>query len=194
MLDHWWGEGTVGVYAVAVHFIDVGYMLAVIIVGAIFPSLIKSSEENDVNYKYSLQLWYDRLCWIGVLMGLLMSCVALIMLIPVFGQSYGDAVILVGILAMGMPFVYMRALWSKWIIISDIIWLSPVSHGAGMALNIALNAWWIPTNGALGAAWATVAAQVGAGYAILFFIACSRDAGWQQTLAMVAPIRRILRK
>ncbi len=95
-----------------------------------------------------------------------------------FGDEYPDSVAVLRAIYLSVPLLFATTVGlflatsmhrERW---AGLVML------VGLAVNIALNAWWIPTYGPLGAAWATVASQAAIASTMLGMCAvCLRRVG-----------------
>jgi O-antigen/teichoic acid export membrane protein len=106
-----------------------------------------------------------------------------------FGARYSDAIPLLQVQSIALPFVFMGAVLSKWIIAEGRLGASVVRHWAGAALNVALNLWLLPRYGLVAAAMATGCSYITANYLSLFLIRSTRQPACQMSLAIVWPFR-----
>jgi len=186
------GSVALGVYSAAARLSELAYFLPVVFMNSTLPVLLKVRKEEgpeSARYKNMLQRSYDQAFWAGLLVAGVVAGVGSLVITHIFGDEYGPAVDVLVIHVMACPFVFMAAVYSKWIISEGYFWSSVVRHSLGAVTNIALNLVLLPTMGVRGAAIATVASYIMATYIAAFVGKRSRPAGRQMTLAIVAPVR-----
>jgi Na+-driven multidrug efflux pump len=88
---------------------------------------------------------------------------------------------------LAMPFIYMRYVFSRWMIMERFSVFSIYSHGAGAFANVALNLILIPAFGGIGAAIATVISYTCASYFVLLLSGRTRAIFWMMTRALCMP-------
>jgi O-antigen/teichoic acid export membrane protein len=186
------GSTAVGLYSAAARLSELAYFLPTAFMNATLPHLLHTRKlhgSESTDYRLLLQRSYDRAFWVGVAVAVAVAVVGPIFIDIVFGPRYAEskAVLLIHVLAC--PFVFMAAVYSKWIIAEGVLWSSFVRHSAGVIVNITLNFSLIPIWGIRGAAIATVASYVTASYLATLFGSRSREAGLQMTLAIIWPLR-----
>ena len=186
------GVSSVAVYSAAARFSEIAYFLPVVFMNATLPVLLRTRREHGASsgaYRRMLQRSYDQAFWFGVLTAAGIALVGGPVIDLLFGPEYAPskAVLLIHVLAC--PFVFMAAVYSKWIIAEGRLWLSVTRHVAGAVVNIGLNLALLPVMGLVGAAVATVASYVLASYVACFFDRASRPAAVQMSLAFIAPLR-----
>lgn len=177
----------VAFYSVASRLSEVWYLVPGILVASFYPALLKAKKENLV-YDVKLQQLASVLCWGAVLIAISMTLVAPWLVPILFGQAYSPVTGILMIHIWASVFVFMRALFSKWLLIEDIPKYSLMTHGAGAIINLVLNAIMIPMWGAEGAAWATLISYATASYLGLFLFRETRTMGKVMTKAILTPI------
>lgn len=180
---------SVAFYSLASRLSEVWYLVPGIVVASFYPSLIRAKDQNE-DYQGSLQRLSDALCWAAIIIAILMSVIAPVLVPLLFGDTYLPVVAILQIHIWAGVFIFMRALFSKWLLIEDIPKYSLVTHGSGAIINLLLNSLLIPEHGALGAAWATLASYAMASYLGLFLFPKTRCMGMLMTNSLLAPIRR----
>jgi O-antigen/teichoic acid export membrane protein len=161
------GNRELGIYSVAVRLSEVWYFFPVAIVSSYFPSLIKMKAGNQEEYKKRLQWLCDWLLVVALLVSLVVSVISDHLIGFLYGETYSEAASVLSIHMWAAIIVFMRALFSKWIINESAYKFSLITHGAAAVLNVALNILLIPKIGAIGAAWATLFSYIVASYLIL---------------------------
>jgi O-antigen/teichoic acid export membrane protein len=185
------GSSSVAIYAAASRVSEIAYFLPVVLMNAVFPLILRARSEHGSDseaYRATLQGAYTRAFWSGVAVALAICALGPWTVEIVFGPRYTDAIPILLIQAAACPFVFMAAVFSKWIVAEDTLWVSLTRHGAGAVLNIGMNILLIPRIGLIGAALATLASYVMASYLSCFLTRGTRVAGVQMTRAMGAPL------
>lgn len=174
MLERLGGEDStqVGLYAAALRLSEVWYFVPMAIVTAVFPHIVTSKKEGQAVY----------LARLGRLFGL-MSAIALAVAIPttfvspwviglLYGPRFAAAAPILSIHIWTTLFVFWGVVGETWYLNEGLTHLSLWRTLAAAAVNVALNLVWIPRYGGLGAAVATLVAQLCAGW--LFNLADAR--------------------
>jgi len=190
------GAASVGIYSAAARLSEVANFLPVVFMNATFPVLLdlrKSVGGDHPDYHRALQKSYDRAFWAGVVVAVGVASVGSALITLVFSDTYAPAVPVLCISLVACPFVFMAAVYSKWIIAENILWSSLTRHAFGAVLNLTLNVVLLPTYGIIGSAWATLISYVASSYLACFLGKKSRFAARQMTLAIIAPLRLLLR-
>lgn len=190
------GSAAVGTYAAAARVSELAYFLPVVVMTATFPALLETRKrhgQGSVAYSRMLQRSYDRACWAGVLVGAIVWLMGPWAIRFLYGDAYAPAGEILRIHVLALPFVFMAAVMSKWIIAEDLLWTSLKRHVLAAMINIALNLILIPHHGLKGAAIATVVSYAFASYGACFVGRATWPPGRSMSLALVWPIRLALR-
>lgn len=186
------GPDEVGIYSVAAKFSEVWYFIPSAIAVSILPKLTEMRQKNEERYKEKLQQGFDFLFAISFSLAVVMGFIATPVITNIFGVEYERAGGILTIHIWAGVFVFMRALFSKWIIVEDVLVFSLLSHGIGAATNVALNLLLIKHYGGYGAAVATLISYAAASYFALFLASRTRPIAIMMTKAMVFPVRASL--
>ncbi|SEP86397.1 oligosaccharide flippase family protein [Arthrobacter sp. OV608] len=189
------GSVGVGIYAAASRFSEMFYFLPVVFMTATFPSLIRVRKKYggaSSQYRRSLQRSYDLACWTGIGIAAAAFLLGPAFLTLLYGSDYSLSGQILQIHVLALPFVFMGAVFSKWILVEDLLFASLIRHFLGAALNIGLNFLLIPTMGLAGAAVATLVSYIVASFLSCFIGTSTRPAGLQMALALIAPVRYLI--
>lgn len=189
MLKWMVGENEVGVYAVAARLSEAWYFLPSAIVASLFPRLIALRESDPARYHYRLQQIFDLLAGLAICIAILTTIVAEPLIRVLFGAEYVKSASILVIHIWAAVFIFMRALFSKWILMEDALIFSLITQGAGAALNIILNMILIQTYGGYGAAVATLISYAASSYLSLPVYRKTRPVFVMMTRSLVSPIR-----
>jgi O-antigen/teichoic acid export membrane protein len=191
------GSSSVGLYAAAARMSEIAYFLPTVFMDATLPSLVKLHEKHGhdgVEFRRVMQRSYDRAFWIGLAIAVAIGVVGSLLIDIFFDPIYQASKPLLWISLAACPFIFMSAVYSKWILTINTLWSSVVRHTSGAALNIALNLLLLPAIGIVGASIASLSSYIVASYLACFIGTRTRIAGWQMTLAIVAPVRFAVRR
>lgn len=183
------GPVEVGIYAVAARLSSVWYFIPNAIVASFFPRLVSLKKQNANLYSLRLQQVFDLLFVLALIVAICISIVSTPLINIMFGQEYRESSQVLNIHIWAGIFVFMRAGLSKWILIEDVLVFSMITQGLGAVANVFLNLFFIPSFGAIGAAWATLVSYAVASYFSLLVLPKTRPIFLMLSKAMVAPVR-----
>lgn len=185
MLKWYQGAEQVGIYAVAAQLSEAWYFIPSAIVASFFPKLIKLKKENNDQYLLRLQQLFSVLFLIAFSVAVVVSLGGDLLIRTFFGIKYlaSSDVLVVHIWAA--IFIFMRALFSRWILIEDALIFSLFTQGFGAIINILLNYFWINEYGVMGAAYATLLSYACSSFFALIFYKKTRPIFWMMCKAMI---------
>jgi len=184
----------VGIYSVAAKLSEAWYFIPSIIVASLFPKLIQLREESEEKFNKRLQQLFDLLFVLAFVIAALFTFISDPIINILYGSEFLDAGLILSIHIWAAVFIFMRAVFSKWILIEDAIAFSMITQGLGAISNVILNILLIPIYGGLGAAIATIISYSVASYFSLFFYKKSRPIFWMMSKSLFLPIRFIQNK
>jgi len=183
------GVEEVGIYVVAATLSQALYFLPSAIVNSFFPKLIKLKENNPTHFNKRLQQIFDLLFVMAFGVAIVTTLVAEPLITMLFGQVYQDAGHILTIHIWVALFIFMNALFAKWIVIENVLIFFMLMHAVGALFNVALNYWLIPHYGAVGAAYATLLSYATSSYLLLLLYSKTRPIFWMMTKSIFSPIR-----
>lgn len=179
----------VGQYAVAAQLSEAWYFIPSAIVASFFPKLIELREMDEHLFYRRLQQLFDALFLMALVVAVATTAVAPRLVVLFFGFDYAASASILVIHIWAALFIFMRAAFSKWILIEQALYFSLFTQGFGAAANVLLNYLLIPPYGGIGAAYATLVSYAVASFLALLFYRRTRVVFWQMARAMLAPIR-----
>jgi O-antigen/teichoic acid export membrane protein len=189
MLGEISGKVETGVYAVASQISEAFYFLPAVIAASFFPKIITARSTSDEVYGQTLQELISFLFYLAVMISFLIYLTAEFWLVPIFGDTYVHSVDILRIQIWASIFIFMRAVFSKWIVIERLYIFSLISQGLGALLNVIMNIVLIPLYGAEGAAVATLISYSVASFFSLIFYRKTRFIFY---MMLLAPFRKPL--
>ncbi len=189
MLKWMVGAEEVGVYAVAAQLSEAWYFLPTAIVASFFPKLIKLHEADPARFNLRFQQLLDVLFVLAIAVAVLVSLVAGPVISLLFGAEYQNSASILTIHIWAGVFIFMRAAFSRWILIEGALMFSLITQGLGALANIGLNALLIPHYGGEGAAMATLISYAVASYAALLVHKKTRPVFVMMTKSFFSPFR-----
>jgi PST family polysaccharide transporter len=166
MLGQIVGDDAVGIYSAAVRISEVWYFIPMVIVASTFPSILEAKKHSERQYYQRLQQLYDLMVLISIGIALPMTFLSTPLVTALFGQEFASAGPVLGIHIWASVFVFLGVASSKWFVVENRQILSFQRTALGAAVNIVFNFLLIPKFGAIGAAVATVVAQVTAAWLV----------------------------
>lgn len=166
MLGQMMGDQAVGIYSAAVRISEVWYFVPMSIVASVFPSILEAKTLSEKLYYQRIQRLYDLMVWLSVCVAVPMTFLSSLLVTSLFGDAYVAAGSVLAVHIWGAVFVFLGVASGQWFIVENRQMLSLQRTVLGALVNVVLNIVLIPRYEMLGAALATVIAQV---FAALFF-------------------------
>ncbi|RJQ70882.1 MAG: flippase [Desulfobacteraceae bacterium] len=184
----------VGVYSVAVTFSEVWYFIPTAIVMSAYPRLVELKKTKTSEYDKRLQQIFDVLFTVSLLIALAVTFIARPLIPFLYTDAYSSSASILIIHVWAGVFMFMRALFSKWVFLEDALIFSLISHCTGAAVNVSINFFLIPRFGGQGAAIATLISYAASSYFFLFFYSKTRPLAVKMTRSFILPFRIIIYK
>ncbi|OZF04419.1 flippase [Rhodococcus sp. 15-2388-1-1a] len=160
---------SVGIYSAATRISEAWSVLAMAMVTAAFPQLIRSARTNIGHYGIELSALMRRLIWSAIGGALLVSILAPLIIGTLYGPDFSASSSVLSIHIFAGVFLFVRTAVSRWLIVEGLLIFSLWSHAAGASINIIANFILIPKIGINGAAWASVASYAVSSIVFLAF-------------------------
>jgi PST family polysaccharide transporter len=160
MLGQMMGDEAVGIYSAAVQISEVMYFVPMAIVASVFPAILEAKKRCEKQYYDRLQRLYDLMVWLAIAVALPMTFLSTAIVTLLFGDAYAQAGPVLAIHVWAAVFVFLGVASGKWFLAENRQILSLQRTMCGAITNIIINFLLIPQFGILGAATATVFAQL----------------------------------
>ena len=186
------GDKPVGIYSVAASLSEAWYFVPTVIVTSLFPKLIEFKESDFTNYNHRLQQLFDFLFTLALIIAIAVTIIASDVISLLYGDEYMEAAVILSIHIWASLFIFMRAAFSKWIIMEDVLIFSLITQGFGAFANVILNLILIPQYDVYGAAIATLLSYAIASYFSLIAYKRTRPIFLMMTKSIFAPFRYLI--
>jgi len=178
-------EKAVGIYAVAVKLTSIWLFVTVAITQTVFPKLVEIRKNNRALFLTKLQLLYNLLIKIAIVVSILYTLFAKYFVTMLFGMEYYESIPIVIIYIWSIVFVFFNnASWSYYIN-ENLEKFASFRLVIGATINIILNVYFIEYFGLTGAAYATLISYSISGYFINALFNKTRDNFILQTKSLV---------
>jgi O-antigen/teichoic acid export membrane protein len=161
MLASMVGDAAVGQFSAALRLSEVWYFVPAAILSAAFPALLARRQDGAAAYERYLQALYDAMAWLGLAVAVAVSFAAPWVVEHLYGPAYAEAARVWQVQTWAGITVAMSYVHGKWLLAEGLQRIGLLYTLAGCVVNLSLNLVLIPRFGAVGAAWATLATQVG---------------------------------
>lgn len=166
MIQNILGYKEVGIYTAAVKLSEAFYFIPVIVASSLFPAIINAKGISDSLYNFRLQRLFTLMVWFAILIALPVSLNSQYLMTLLYGNEYREAASVLVISIWASVFVFLGVSSGNWFVIENLERYALYRTFCGMVVNVLLNLILIPKYGIVGAALATLIAQIVA--ALLF--------------------------
>tara|TARA_R110001606_G_scaffold314556_6_gene461329 strand:+ start:6287 stop:7600 length:1314 start_codon:yes stop_codon:yes gene_type:complete len=180
-----------GIYAVAVKISEATYFLPGAIMASFFPLLVQLKKTDEAAYNSYLRAACDTVAMLSmaIIIGVVLFGQLFINL--AFGPEFRGSSLILLIHILATPFIFLRTVFSRWILIEGMASFLVISQGLGALLNVVLNFALIPHFEGVGAAVATVLAYAVASYFALLLHPRARPLFFIMTRSILSPWRGV---
>lgn len=148
-----------GLYAVAVFLASSWYFIPMSIANSLFPAILSSKQQSEETYEERLQLLFDAVIWLAILVSIATVFIGPLFITIVFGKAYSGAGSVLIIYIWSGVFVSFGLIFSKRLVADNLQKYLTAFIVAGAVINIILNYLLIPHLRLTGCALATLIAQ-----------------------------------
>jgi PST family polysaccharide transporter len=181
MLGQMVGDRSVGIYSAAVKISELWYFVPGAIVSSVFPYIVQAKDIDEGVYYKRLQQLFTGVSILAYSVAIPVTFLATPIVTLLYGQKYAEAGAILNIHIWAGLFVSLGVARETWLVTEGLMKFSAATAAAGAVVNIVLNYFLIPQYGGLGAAIATVIAQIISAYAVGAFYPATRKIFIHQT-------------
>lgn len=159
MLGNMAGNQAVGIYSCAVRLSETWYLIPMSIVSSVFPAVIHVKSRDEALYYRRIQRLFSFMAALSLTIAIPMTFLSTRLVVLLFGAGFAGAGPVLSIHIWASLFVFFAIAQYPWDLAENLMKLSLFRISLGALLNVALNFYFIPVHGALGAAVSTVISQ-----------------------------------
>ena len=178
-------ERAVGLYSVSVKLSSIWLFVTVAITQSVFPSLVETRKKNRQLFLKKLQLLYNLLMKIAIVVSILTTIYADYIVISLFGSKYIESSNILVLYIWSIVFVFLsNGSWGYYLN-ENLEKFSTIRLIIGAIINIILNIYFIELYGLIGAAYATLISYSISGYFVNYFFKKTRTNFYLQTKSLI---------
>lgn len=160
MLGQLGNESMVGIYAAAMTIAGFWMFIPGAIIESARPLIMSAKINNEVAYLKKIKQLYSAIIWIGIIASIFISLLSKQLTLIIFGSAFIESQnVLIGLI-WSRIFSLIGVTRSIWLVAENKIRFQKYFVGIGAVVNIILNLIFIPKYGAVGAAVATIFAEI----------------------------------
>lgn len=160
MIEKFLNETEVGYYSIATSIFGYWVLVTTAITNAARPSIMSQKGKDEQKYLKRLKQLYAVLIWLSIAAALFFTLFGRFVIPLLYGKAYNPSVPLVTITMWYAAFSVIGTARGIWIVCEDKNRYVKYYMFIGAAVNVILNALWIPLIGTYGAALATFITQL----------------------------------
>ena len=153
------GPKDMGVYAAASRISEMAYVIPVVVVGSVFPALIRLRQTDPIAYARRLKQIYAGLFWLAAAIAFPLTLWSSNLIDLLYGQAYQGAAAVMAVHIWTCVFVFIGVPFSKHLVIHQKTPKLMVRTFCGVLINVIALLLLLPGYGIYGAAWAALIAQ-----------------------------------
>ncbi len=184
LLGYMLNDQAVGYYSAAVRLSEIWYAVPALICNSVMPQMLRLLTENKVLYYRRVQMLYNALVLLSVLLAVITLPASRFAVTLLFGKAYLPAAHVLNIHIWTGVFVFIGVLGGQQMVHEKLTVVELQRAGLGAGMNLVLNLLLIPRYGIVGSAVSTLAAQATASYLADVFDPRSRHIFWMKTRAL----------
>ncbi|MCM3386872.1 flippase [Ureibacillus chungkukjangi] len=170
MLGKMASASSVGIYAAGMTIATMWVFIPMALIDSARPIVMGAKESNQELYIRRYKQLYCAVIWIGIMASLFITIFSKPIILLIFGEEYLESISILLILVWSRIFSLIGVTRSIWLLTEDHISYQKYFLGIGAVINFSLNLYLIPKYGAIGAAIATLLAEViSSTIALVFF-------------------------
>lgn len=158
----------VGIYSVAVRLSEIWYFIPMAIAGSVFPAIVALRKINAKLYLERLQIFYDLMAWLAVLIAIPVAFFSKDIIYLAFGSQYIEAAPVLSVYVWAGIAVFLGIASEQFLLAENLVKISFIRTALGGLSNVLLNLYLIPRYGIIGSAWATLISYSVSTLAIVF--------------------------
>lgn len=167
MLGYMATNSDVGIYTAATRISELWYFVPTIIVGTLFPAIIRSSKGDKRTYANRIQALMDLMSLYSLMVIVFLGVFSHSIITLLYGEKFSESGDVLRIHSIAILFVATGACRNRWLIAENRTRFIMFATILGAVANVTLNFLFIPSSQGVGAAWATLFS-----YGISTYVAC----------------------
>lgn len=167
-----------GIYSAAVRIAEMWYFVPMAVITSFQPIIMKAKKnDNEKQFFETQQKLYDIISIISLIFIIMISIFGKLIVRILYGEDYIEAASILLISVWAGLFATLGSARSPWLISENLQRYTIIYITSGAVVNILLNSLLIPNYGAMGAAVATLIAQICTSIITVLFIPKMRISG-----------------
>jgi O-antigen/teichoic acid export membrane protein len=195
MIKQFLGDEASGYYGAAVRISEMWYFVPVVFAGSLFPAIVELQKNGNIEkYRKRIQQLFDFLLWSAIAIALPITFLSEWIIVDIlpYGKEFTPSAAVLSVHVWGGVFVATGVAGSRWLLAENKQFFNFLQTSLGAIINFALNWYWIPKYGLLGAAYSTVISYAIASFGCSFFLPKIFPLLKMHILGVLAPFRYLI--
>jgi O-antigen/teichoic acid export membrane protein len=188
MIGNTLGDEAVGIFSSAVKLCEVWYFMPMIIASSVFPAILSLRNSDEALYLKRMQSLYDLMAYLSLAVAIITTIFADQIIYLLYGSAFKDASIVLATMIWSGVFVSLGVARSKWLVAEGLQHIGYFYTVAALMVNVVGNYFFIDIFGVVGAAYASILAQMTAVIIVPAIYIKTRPSAWM-ILSSFNPIR-----
>lgn len=176
-----------GIYASAVKIAEIWFFIPTAIVSSVFPNIVRARETDEKEFYGRLQKLYNLLAFLGYVIAVPTTFLAGIVVYLFYGEAYSGAAPMLVLLIWSDVFANLAVARNAFLMAMNWTRVLLVMTFISAAVNVALNYFWVPRYGGVGAAAASLISYWIAAHGACFLYKPLRRTGGMLSKALICP-------
>lgn len=185
MIGNMLDKSFVGIYSVAVRFVEVLIFIPTIIAQTVSPILVRIKKEDETRYQHMSELFVNITVWLCIILAGLVSVIAYPLVLFTFGESYIYAATILSVMSFKVVGDALSQTSGQLIIIEGIQKYASIRNVIGCVVCVVFNLVLINMYGIMGAALVSVLTILSSGVLANYIIPSYRSIFKKQIVSIV---------
>lgn len=183
MLSQMGSNKAVGVFSAALRLSEVWYFVPIAVVSSVMPSLVEAKKAGEDAYNRRFQVFSRLMVALALVIVIPMTFFARHLVVILYGPAFAGAGPILAVHIWTAVFVFLGVAQGPWFVIEKLTKLSLKRTLGGAIVNVGLNLYLIPRFGGIGAAVASLFAQITCNLVMNYFDHRTRHLFWMAVKA-----------
>ena len=178
MIGNTLGDEAVGIFSSATKLCEVWYFMPMIVASSVFPAILGLRSSDKEMYLRRMQSLYDLMAYLSLAVAIITTIFADQIIYLLYGPAFKDASLVLATMIWSGVFVSLGVARSKWLVAEGLQHIGYFYTLAALVVNVVGNYFFIDFFGVVGAAYASILAQMTAVVIVPAIYVKTRPSAW----------------
>lgn len=160
MIGNTLGDEAVGIFSAAAKLCEVWYFVPMVVASSVFPAILSLRAADKNKYLRRMQSLYDLMAYLSFAVAIITTIFADQIIYLLYGPAFKDASLVLATMIWSGVFVSLGVARSKWLVAEGLQHIGYFYTIVALMVNIVGNYYFIDFFGVVGAAYASILAQM----------------------------------